>query len=82
MGEVLEQEREELLLLLGQVLEQRGLDLPRLARQRPQQPAPLLALGAQRAADQLRQLLEQALLRVRPQTVQLRYSRMCLTSYR
>ena len=59
---MLEQEGEELLLLLCQVLEQRGVDLLHLAHQLPHGSPLLLALCQHGCANDLRQLLQEAFL--------------------
>ena len=53
IGEVLEEEWKELLFLLCQVLEKGCQNLLHLAHQLPDNPSPLLALGAQGCIDDL-----------------------------
>ncbi len=62
VSEVLQEEREQLLLLLGQMLEEGCLDLLDLADQLPDHRSSLLALGAHGCIDELRKLLKETLL--------------------
>jgi hypothetical protein len=62
MTEVPQQQWKQLLLLLSQVLAQRGVNLLRLAHQLLHETGALLYCLPKRRVQQLRQLLEQALL--------------------